>query len=111
MDIIENNLNIAEFMDVQVGTYTTEHGLKITYRPDKYWEVLMPVVVKMVTMYHSQCLFEHPGYTNINEKWKFHFEALSDCKCRCDGEGETMLEATYKAVCEFVKWYKKNKGV
>lgn len=76
----------------------------------KSWDWLMPVVIKMVTMYHSQCMFEHPGYTNIDSKWKFHFEALNDCKCVTNGDGETMLESTYKAIVKFVKWYNENKN-
>jgi len=122
MNIVENNKLIAEFMSIPVinetsgiitpmykavglGGWCREDELKYNLR----WDWLMPVVEKMITMYDSQCLFEHPRYTNIDDKWKFHFEALSDCKCRADGKGETMLEATYKAVIEFIKWYNKNK--
>jgi len=97
---------IGDFMQVQIKTRTDG---TISYRPDKYWESLMPVIEKMITMYDSQFLFEVPGYLNIDDKHKFHFEALSDCNCCSSGEGSTLIEAAFNGVVQFVEYYNKNK--
>ena len=95
----EDNKLIAEFMDVQVRMNMMGEE---SYRPDKYWECLMPVVEKI----------EHTSaYINIKGcHVKISTSAIDLGKLLwVDVNAPTKLEAVYKAVVKFIRWYNENK--
>jgi hypothetical protein len=73
------------------------------------WDWLMPVIEKILAMYDSQCSFEHPKYLNIDNKHRFSFNLIDDCRGSQSGEGNTLIEASYNAVVKFIKWYNNKK--
>ena len=80
----------------------------------KSWDWLMTVVEKIETIErtvasitHNQCAIIDENYADLSkpkECREIRFEEIWE-------EGNTKLEATYKAVIEFIKWYNTNKNV
>ena len=130
MDILKNNKLIAEFMGFKVK----EHGWlsdKETLHPTdiKYnisWDWLMPVVEKIESI--TIDIEEESTMAGTMRTMPNQFEVVITCNyCTInrgngaegmlddflelwDGSFEgTKLQATYKAVTEFIKWYNKSK--
>jgi len=117
MNHLENNKLIAEFMghkDILNGIYdipVPEHLNGIGYIIEKMeyhtsWDWLMPVVDKIE-------ITSVDGEDNSDEFFNVVIEVF---ECNINGSGRTVcgvgqnkIEATYKAVVEFIKWYNKNK--
>lgn len=107
----KDNILIAEFMGFQktnIGWYDSEDSLSLSYTNDntfdillfdESWDWLMPVVEKI----ESQ---QAEGYNILIEGANCWIETQG---ISFEGMGMTKLEATYKAVLEFIKWYDKNK--
>jgi hypothetical protein len=81
MNTTENNKLIAEFMGY-------DRGVSDLMGYDTSWDWLIPVVEKI-------------------KRAKFILEF--GCRILPDNEGRSKIEATYKAVVEFIKWYNENK--
>lgn len=116
MDTIEQNKLIAEFMGAKMRkngyfydgiTFSTGWN---TCRPEnmKYhdsWDWLMPVVEKIhglgwlptLTFGGRYRSYSRAVFHNPNNRELF------------DREAETMIEATYKAIVQFIQWYNENK--
>lgn len=117
MNTIENNKLIAEFMGFEPVTeeYFLDNGFEndkqmiIDTSDCKYetsWDWLMPVVDKIE-------ITSVDGEDNSDEFFNVVIEVF---ECNINGSGRTVcgvgqnkIEATYKAVVEFIKWYNKNK--
>lgn len=108
MDIIENNKLIAEFMKVQVKTYTDD---TISYRPDLYWEVLMPVVEEIKDL--NLTIGVSMSFSNLESGTKCiilsNWPNDEDATLRIIKIHKEALIAIYESVIEFIKWYNKNK--
>lgn len=103
-----DNETIADFMDIKVAPYSHyAHGAVIAvvpeegcidwtkltiYCPDSSWDWLMPVVEKIA---------ELPNVYNIEIYPTVMTSIYSDETFEESGG----IEATYKAVIEFIKWY------
>ena len=81
------------------GNYVEYNSLQY----DTSWDWLMPVVEKILKDNMSCCNYGAPHYCSGQEGW--YFIILDDQKNCQQAEGESMLEATYKAVVEFIKEY------
>ncbi len=109
METIESNKLIAEFMEVQVRE-SADGGL--SYRPDKYWECLMPVVEKIESLkFGNNCStrfqFEIRGkLCLVHDKFKIERKDFLSLYYK---NYETKIEAVYNAVVEFIKLYNENK--
>jgi hypothetical protein len=126
-EIQEGNRLIAEFIGRKLNGISLNEYRKIP-REDRHlfngafledlqyytsWDWLMPVVEKIESgeyaIIHTTYFGKNHVYIRAEHERKFKHidfwwgEAESDNKC------ETKLEATYKAVVEFIKWYNKNK--
>lgn len=128
MNTIENNKLIAEFMgwdivekytrmfgygggyvskghedaDLKVSLYKNTKGSLFHKRDLKFnisWDWLMPVVEKIEST-------QPEGYNTLIEGANCWIETEP---ISFEGMGKTKLEATYKAVVEFIKWYNENK--
>lgn len=115
-DIIENNKLIAEFDGKLVvfdnGEYK-EYGNDIHNQSLYYhssWNWLMPVIEKieedvndLQNIYFVE-IFKSPSNNNhVCRVYDKSNKLYANCY------GLTKLEATYKAVVEFIKWYNQNK--
>ena len=96
----ENNRLIAEFMDYpDLGTEGDFSYLKY----HEYWNWLMPVVEKIENfgyefiIVQSRCYVKHNTDHSVEEL--FHIETIG-----------SKLDATYKAVVEFIKKYNEEKN-
>ena len=109
MNTTDNNKLIAEFMKVQVRTYTDG---RTSYNPDKSWDLLMPVIDKIETVKNQRvcvnigtsgiAIFLHneEAYKNKDyHKYDFYTSKY----------GMDKLSTTYGAVVEFIQWYNENK--
>ena len=100
MKIEESNKLIGKFMDIQVRTRVVGG---ISYRPDKYWECLMPVVEKINSLgYHTMI----NGVDFHNHQWTAIYN--KDRVTIANIHGYSLKDNTYKAVIKFIKWYNKN---
>jgi hypothetical protein len=124
---IENNKLIAEFMgltvidkkDITEKTDVTKYSVTEYQQYHKSWDWLIPVVEKIEqTITIDKDFNEHH---DLQVSWRV---IIYDGTCEiyyssmCYGqtlkfsrESTTKLEATYKAVVEFIKWYNENKKV
>ena len=102
----ENNKLIAEFMGYEIKTYSTPISDIITpygqISEDKLkfhsnWDWLMAVVEKIESLGYSFSI--HLNWVKICPKGKPNVYIVKY------GIGNTKIEATYKAVLEFIKWY------
>lgn len=120
----ENNRIIAEFMGWKEQTDPTERWFGSFREPNgilhkntntepllfhSSWDWLMPVVEKIEGLENSiyQVDIMQEG-ARILKRCK-HFDKPIDCTVSKMPEGTTKLEATYKAVVQFIKWYNENK--
>ena len=102
-ELHEGNILIAKFMGHSVDNY---------YRYDAYWDCLMPVVEKIGNIelpngqYGKHVDFTISSHDGIG--WIFWTKNVPGDQNQpqsypIDG---TMIERSYKAVVEFIKWYK-----
>ena len=63
------------------------------------WDWLMPVIEKIIEKHNSQCYFEHPSFLNVGQTY---FVMLDDTIMKEQGRGDTMIDAAYKAVINYV---------
>ncbi len=117
MNTIENNKLIAEFMGLKVGIYPSIDGKGYWETPigdvsraeadrlpcHQSWDWLMPVVEKIESL--SIVSFEK----NLQEDGDYQCLFTNGYEILICHYADTSIEATYKAVVEFVKWYKKSK--
>jgi hypothetical protein len=126
MDIAKSNKEIAEFMDVYCkkvfpigygifyksgqptmkfnGFWTKDAAWKAFCMGKSYhtsWEWLMPVVEKI-----KDLGFKYQICSNANDGDRYYCEFGEE---KILSFGITSIEAVYKAVVEFIKWYNKNK--
>ena len=120
--INDSNKLIAEFMghtDVVIGTHYNEKrypsGTAVWSKKDHEtyyhdynisWDWLMPVVEKILNDNTSCCSYGAPHYFSEQEEWRFTM--LDDQLNDQQGEGDTMIDSTYKTVVKFITWYNKN---
>lgn len=110
----ENNKLIAEFMG-NVGRNALAHEFQSSMGlPKKYyhtsWDWLMPVVEK-INKWGVKTEMSNKISTT-NDKWVFfkityYAERLQNGKHIIRAEGDNYIQATHKAVVEFIKWYNK----
>lgn len=99
-----NNELIAEFMGWNKDNQKTiplglrEYDTLEDYWFHSSWDWLMPVVEKIENS-HESCDIAFAPVGCIISRDGFNYN------CDCD----TKLEAVYKAVVEFIKWYNENK--
>lgn len=114
-EIVEGNRLIAEFMGYKQrengGLFWGNDGLGGLYPKDlKYhssWDWLMPVVEKIINSNCSSAELCGEWYLNSS---KYSFSMLNDQTNSCEGNSKnSLIEATWLAVVEFIKWYNENK--
>ena len=87
---------------------------EIQCKPEKMsfhdrWDWLMPVVEKIESLQYKKYLYVISGYTFvINGRCAEVMDIERDTITK-QQVGESKIEATYKAVVEFVKWYSRQK--
>jgi hypothetical protein len=104
---MKNNKLIAEFMGME--DYQ-EMGEYVTPNYDSSWDWLMPVVekIKKIPSYDRD---KFSTYVVISFNTKIYSGAYGGSKPHSNiyfnktFSGNTTIEATYKAVVEFIKWY------
>ena len=110
-NVLTGNKLIAEFMNLGIQLHMVEHPISGEYidiedlEYHESWDWLMPVVDNIdsievngdtfaIDMFQTGCqVFRYSMYNG---------EIITT-------EGVNRLDATYKAVIEFIKWYNKNK--
>jgi len=118
METTENNKLIAEFMGgISVPNdyinFPVTNGInampisKLKYHSS--WDWLIPVVEKIesigrtaVVIGFDTCEIKDENYADLSKNLPDRFDSFNE-------EGKTKLEATYKAVIEFIKWYNENR--
>ena len=71
------------------------------------WDWLMPVVEKIINSNCSSAELCGEWYLNSS---KYSFSMLNDQTNSCEGNSKnSLIEATWLAVVEFIKWYNQNK--
>lgn len=106
-NIIESNRLIAEFMGAEnpyhKGHFTSPDGKAHTPETMKYhisWDWLMPVVEKIEGLSGSMSVYIYKDGCQIEGRFNGYNKTE---------RAKTKIEATYKAVVEFIKWYNANK--
>ena len=139
MTIEESNKLIAKFMGWKYknqakywfvvrddGSVYSKHSGHLSANHLKFhtsWDWLMPVVEKIKKIEYSNALYSNTwtvmmidNQCVITEYPQAYF--INDCssvvdRCAetiCDVSEDSLLESTYKAVVEFIKWYNKQKS-
>lgn len=92
---------VAKFMggDFQIR-YETDGSM--SYRPDKFWQLLMSVVEKI------ESLENEDGYHYTIDICGTFCEVNDDGAIVSRAEGLTKIESVYRAVLGFITWYNKN---
>lgn len=113
METTENNKLIAEFMGYEVLYRPNSNGFieisdtelcdvdDLMYHTS--WDWLMPVVEKIESL--SIVSFEK----NLQEDGDYQCLFTNGYEILICHYADTSIEATYKAVVEFIKWYNKSK--
>ena len=115
----ENNKLIAEFMgrcgkeypdmywvNIEDTTWTTIDNMKF----HKSWDWLMPVVEKIALMQWTWVQIIPDVLGKFPAKSSCYIETgVSRVDFKVSTEESTLIDATYKAVVEFIKWYNENK--
>ena len=124
-EILEGNKLIADFLSLSIQLGMVEHPVsrEYVYLDDclwnESWDLLIPIVEQIerhgywCEIVYSRlgttkrpgrvnwCAFTKENYTNL---------FLNDCYTEIvREEGSTKIEAVYKTVVAFIKWYKENK--
>lgn len=99
-DKIKDGKTIATFMDFPTlslaGRITDELALTLF----KDWNSLMTVVEKIESL----------GYFVMINKWSsVYMGPESQRKSISSNFGDSKIDNTYQAVCQFIKWYNENK--
>lgn len=105
---MNDNELIAEFMGFRYGQNADKNGFM---KYNKSWDWLMPVVEKI------ESLPEHPLYKKYrfsvsikNNSCEISFARLSKGEPGHNHyEGKTKIDAVYKSVIDFIKWYNQQK--
>ena len=127
-EIIEGNKLIAEFMGGKLIPFPDsvykevyEFETEITYCSGKKWPIpvlayhvswdwLMPVVEKIKTIKHPD--YYGFGFSMINDTIQFTADNLIVPQFKKHWkEKDSMLNATWLAVVEFLEWYNQNKTI
>jgi len=120
----EENKLIAEFMGVDIHEFVMNGGKKWEYHSS--WDWLMPVVEKIETTLVSVPSNKMKGMMKNTQKanpilstmydgrpeflgWTWCIDLWIVSLLIDDVKYKTKLEATYKAVVEFIKWYNEQK--
>lgn len=120
-NITENNRLIAEFMGMQYREggepeklnkepYMVNNGdhidlHKLSYHAD--WNWIMPVVEKIGKIDLEDGNYAYTRTFNMPSDEGKPMVRINRFSCHY---GETLIEATYKAVIEFIKWYNDNQN-
>lgn len=118
---MDDNKLIAEFMGRCGKEYPNMYWVNIegiywtTIENMKFntsWDWLMPVVEKIeavertvVSITYKQCVIIDENYADLSKSKEYRKERFEEIWV----EDNNKLEATYKAVVEFIKWYNKIK--
>lgn len=104
--ITEGNKLIAEFMGYQINIGYNKQGVlfagqhinanKLLYHSS--WDWLMPVVEKIESLNFTTSIYHLPKTLNTVKIFSGGADVVGK-------NGETKMEAVYKAVIEFIKWY------
>lgn len=71
---------------------------------DRHWELLMPVVEKIEKMEHKTIIGGGDYWGNYcNIMYGVSLKETDDTKAM--GQGDSKIEAVYKAVVQFIQWY------
>ena len=99
-EILKGNKLIAEF-EGRINELCHDNNTSSPYNYEKSWDWLMPVVERIDsrTPYDPRVTIEHNWCSIKVPDGRFDIEII----------GSSRIEATYKAVVEFIKWYNKNK--
>lgn len=101
-NIRETNVLIAEFMGYQTYKFRNltfvfysenNHRAESDLHYHDFWDWLMPVVEKIESLSSNQNVID----------WSRQSKNIFDIKLT-----ESKIEAVYKAVIEFIKWYNEN---
>ena len=116
----EGNRLIAEFMglvfyDDQNQYYDSVNGvfMGLFFKYHTSWDWLMPVVEKLHNM---AILYEIKNkLSTYNERWyrcslTLYKESLPNGKYRVVRDGDTQLNAIWRAVIKFIQWYNKEES-
>ena len=95
-EIVENNTLLGRFLEVQF--YITTDN-KISFRPDKYWEHLMPIVEKIEKLQTDVII------TRTSCRIKTWFKGF-DQECLSE---ESKIHAVYYIAVKYIKWYNNEK--
>lgn len=115
-EIIKGNKLIAEFNGKgnysyyghSIELYGTPHYPKNKIKYHISWDWLMPVVEKIIKEYMTDYYNEYDmGIPN-----SYYVAIGSDGKYSSQGISKnSLIEATWLSVIEFIKWYNKNKEI
>lgn len=119
--IEQQNEMIARFMEVERDVNTWRHpygatvyligGYWLPAKKLKYhssWEWLMPVVEKIESLYYGGLQFyikDSRAYIEVATQASTAYGDIPDVPNCYSGFSETKLNAVYKTVCDFIKWY------
>lgn len=117
MDNTENNKMIAEFMGVtNLISITKLKSIDVNYRPrysitedlnyQSSWNCLMPVIEKIELLGYPVTIYQ--AYTQIESLETMIKEILTKPIIK-EYAKDGKIEASYKSVIKFIKWYNENK--
>lgn len=100
-EILEGNRLIAEF-EGRINKLCHYNNTSSPYNYEKSWDWIMPVVERIDSRTpYDPCVTIEYNWCSIKMlNGGFNIEVV----------GNSRIEATYKAVVEFIKWYNKNKN-
>ena len=117
MNTQENNKMIAEFMGYELigNTYSKKNGMDWFIEPQYHnsWDWLMPVVDRIESFQDGEDGDSMRGHL-YNFRIEQHFVYILDGESMdviIEMNGDSKLDATYKAVVEFINQYNKNESI
>lgn len=129
-EIIKNNEMIANFMglegqhedwcgnNVVCGDQYSDNGMRL-YKPNEWWNDLMPVVEKIAEFEIKDADVIHNGQDSYFDSYYPRTFGMTDCDTREFmvrinrfplHKSKSLIEATYMAVIEFIKWHNTNQS-